>query len=202
MDWNFLFFFNSIFLGFGLALDAFSVSVANGIKESDMPRRKGFFIAAIFAAFQALMPLIGWFCVRTIATYFKAFEAAIPWIALILLCFIGGKMLVEGIQKGKCGCKDEESGDCACRTGIFLLLLQGIATSIDALSVGFTIAQYHWQMALVAALLIAVVTFLLCSFGVAIGKKFGNIVGNKADVLGGCILIVIGIEIFLTGLLG
>jgi len=197
MDLSFIFFFNSLLLGVGLAMDAFSVSIANGLKEPCMRLKKVFSIAGIFAFFQALMPLIGWFCVKTVAQYFKAFEKAIPWIALVLLCFIGGKMLIEGILKEDC----EKDGTCPKQTGILLLLLQGIATSIDALSVGFTISEYNGLMALIAAALIAAVTFFICTVGVIIGKKFGDIVGNKADILGGCILIVIGIEIFLTGIL-
>ena len=78
-------------------------------------------------------------------------------------------------------------------------MIQGIATSIDALSVGFTIAEYGWFMAFAAALIIAVVTFVICIGGLVIGKKFGTKLSNKAQILGGVILIVIGIEIFITG---
>ena len=152
MEWNFVFFFNSLLLGIGLAMDAFSVSLANGLNESNMRLRRMALMAGVFSVFQGLMPLIGWVCVHTVVQYFSAFETLIPWIALILLCFIGGKMLLEGIRGGEEG----EEGPAA--AGIGLLLVQGVATSIDALSVGFTIAEYDLPMALVAALLIAAVT--------------------------------------------
>ena len=97
MEWSILFFLNSALLGAGLAMDAFSVSLANGLNESDMRRRRVCAIAGTFAFFQALMPMIGWVCVHTLVQYFNAFEKFIPWIALILLLFIGGKMLIDGI---------------------------------------------------------------------------------------------------------
>ena len=87
MEWNVLFFFNSVLLGVGLAMDAFSVSLANGLNEPGMKKNKMCGVAGVFAVFQALMPMIGWICVHTILQYFKAFEILIPWIALILLAF-------------------------------------------------------------------------------------------------------------------
>ena len=98
MEWNVLFFLNSALLGVGLAMDAFSVSLANGLNEPHMKKNKSCGIAGVFAFFQALMPMTGWICVHTIVEYFHAFEKFIPWIALILLAFIGGKMVVEGIR--------------------------------------------------------------------------------------------------------
>lgn len=193
MEWGFIFFFNSVLLGIGLAMDAFSVSLANGLNEPEMKKGKMCGIAGVFAGFQALMPMIGWLCVHTIAGYFKAFEKLIPWFALILLVFIGGKMLYEGVCK-----KDSEENPPG--VGIAALLVQGVATSIDALSVGFTIAGYDWTMALSAALIIAAVTFIICMAGLIIGKKFGTKLSDKAQVLGGSILIVIGLEIFIRGL--
>lgn len=191
MEWNLLFFFNSILLGAGLSMDAFSVSLANGLHEPKMSGKKMSGIAGVFAFFQALMPIIGWVCVHTAARYFAAFEKMIPWIALLLLLFIGGKMVIEG-RKDK-----EEVPDA--QVGPGELLIQGIATSIDALSVGFTIAAYTPVMALTSALIIAAVTFLICFAGLAVGKKFGTSLSNKAAILGGSILIIIGIEIFVTG---
>lgn len=189
--WNFRFFFNSILFGIGLAMDAFSVSLANGLHEPYMRNKKMIGIAGVFAFFQALMPMIGWVCVRTVVQYFKTFEKFIPWIALFLLLYIGGSMLLEGI-KGE----DEEE---AHRIGKRALLVQGIATSIDALSVGFTIADYGFLMALVCAAIIAVVTFFICMGGLQIGKTVGTKLSNKAAILGGCILIFIGLEIFIMG---
>ena len=100
------------------------------------------------------MPMIGWVCVHTIVEVFGAFEGLIPWIALILLGFIGGKMLYEGI-------KGEETEECVA-VGVKALLVQGVATSIDALSVGFTISDYNWAEALLACGIIGVLTFFIC----------------------------------------
>ena len=191
MELNFVFFFNSILLGVGLAMDAFSVSLANGLNEPCMKRGKMCGVAGMFAFFQALMPLIGWVCIHTIVQYFRFFETMIPWIALILLCYIGGKMLLEGIQE-KDPCKENPA------LGFYALVVQGIATSIDALSVGFTIAEYNLLMALAAAGIIAAVTFAICMGGLYIGKKAGTKMAGKAGILGGVILIAIGLEIFIT----
>ena len=194
MEWSILFFFNSVLLGIGLAMDAFSVSLANGLNEPTMKKSKMFCIAGVFALFQALMPMLGWICVHTVLQYFKVFENFIPWIALVLLAFIGGKMLFEGIRNDS---DNEENTS----VGITALLVQAIATSIDALSVGFTIAEYNAVMATVCAAIIAVVTFFICMAGLAIGKKVGTKFSNKAAILGGSILILIGLEIFITGIL-
>ena len=193
MEWNVLFFLNSVLLGVGLAMDAFSVSVADGLNEPGMKRNKMCGIAGVFAFFQALMPMIGWICVHTVLQYFKAFEKFIPWIALILLLFIGGKMLLEGLR-------NEEEEEEQTKVGLVTLLVQGIATSIDALSVGFTIAQYGLVMAIVCAMIIAVVTFIISMTGLVIGKKFGAKFSNKAVIFGGVILILIGLEIFIKGI--
>lgn len=191
MEWNGLFFFNSALLGVGLAMDAFSVSLANGLQEPGMTKKKMCGIAVVFAGFQALMPMVGWICVHTIVQHFKEFQTYVPWIALILLLFIGGKMLLEGIRKKE----TQESR----KLGIGALLVQGIATSIDALSVGFTISEYGFTMAVVCALIIAMVTFVICMAGVVLGKKFGTGLSDQATIIGGVILIAIGIEIFITG---
>lgn len=196
MEWNLIFFANSALLGVGLAMDAFSVSLANGLSEPRMGRTRMSGIAGVFAFFQFLMPMLGWVCVHTVLEYFAAFEQFIPWIALVLLCYIGGKMLIEGIRA--------KGGEDAQHAAVSLggLLVQGVATSIDALSVGFTIAEYPLLMALVSALVIALVTFVICFTGLGIGKKAGTHLSGKASILGGGILIAIGIEIFLSGILG
>ena len=193
MELGFQFFFTNILLGVGLAMDAFSVSLANGLNEPDMAKRRMFLIAGVFAAFQAIMPLTGWICVHTIVQYFGMFEKFIPWIALCLLGFIGGKMLIEGLKN------DCECGECR-GVSFWALVVQGIATSIDALSVGFTIAEYGFWQALLAVGLIAAVTYGICYAGLAIGRKAGTKLAGKAGILGGVILIVIGIEIFVTSL--
>lgn len=221
---SFLFICNSILLGAALAMDAFSVSLANGLEDPGMRPGRVCGIAGVFAAFQIAMPLIGWVCIYTIAEYFDAFRAWIPWIALALLAFLGGKMLVEGIRDLK---RDAVLKDARQATGtvnkadttadseaaapdvtgkksggkltVAALLLQGVATSIDALSVGFTIADYTFPLALLSAAIIGAVTFLLCFLGVHIGKRFGTHLAGRATIVGGLILIGIGIEIFVKG---
>lgn len=192
---GFVFFLNAAGFGAGLAMDAFSVSMANGLNEPKMRPQKAAGIAAIFALFQTLMPLIGWFCVHTVATAFAAFSVAVPWIAFALLLWIGGKMIFEGVKGGNG--KEEKPA-----VGLAALLLQGVATSIDALSVGFTIAEFSLVEALVEAGVIGVVTFAFCFAGVYLGKKFGTRLAGKASVLGGIILLIIGTEILLSSLLG
>lgn len=182
-----LFIFNSLLLGVGLAMDAFSVSIANGLAEPRMRRRKSLLIAGTYSFFQFIMPLIGWFLVTTLIGWFRVAEKFIPYIALGLLLFIGIKMIVECLRGGE----EEETR----RLTIPILLLQGVATSIDALSVGFTIAEYPFSSALSASLIIGAVTFIICLFGLWIGRRFGRIF-RHAEVVGGIILIVIGIEIF------
>jgi len=193
MELGMNFFITNILLGVGLAMDAFSVSLANGLHEPRMKPRKAVGIALIFAVFQALMPMIGWVCIHTIVQYFRAFETLIPWIALALLAWIGGKMVKEGM----CECKEGQTCPIP-EVTLSALLVQGVATSIDALSVGFTIADYDLGAALLAAFLIAVVTFGICLFGVELGKKVGTKLSGKAGILGGVILILIGLEIFIT----
>ncbi len=182
----------SIFIGLGLAMDAFSVSLANGLAEPKMKLAKLLGIAATFAFFQGAMPMIGWVCVHTVVQHFKSFEKFIPWIALVLLVYIGVSLIRESVY-----CKDEQG--CCTKLTLGALLVQGVATSIDALSVGFTIAEYGLLEALVSVLIITVVTFAVCTAGLFIGRKFGTHLAGKAGIFGGVILILIGLEIFVTG---
>ena len=228
---------NSIALGVGLAMDAFSVCIANGLKEPHMSRGRHLKMAGIYAFFQFAMPMIGWTCVHFIAEKFRAFQKFIPWIALILLLWIGGSILIEGIRKIHTGKQDpadkthsgipsetvdtadlnrivptevsqadaKERAGAAGTTGrederisTPTLLIQGVATSIDALSVGFTIAHLNIGSAALSCLIIAFVTFLICVSGVKLGKIFGDRLDKFADILGGVILIAIGLEIFIS----
>ena len=179
---DFLFVFNSILLGVGLAMDAFSVSIVNGLNEPDMSRGRICGIAGTYAGFQFLMPMIGWFCVHSIAEKFQAFQKYIPWIALALLVYIGGGMLLEGIKSRKEPV--EERKGTGVRLALSTLLLQGVATSIDALSVGFTIAEYPGSLAFICSLIIAVVTFAICLCGLLFGRRRDfdrHRCGNRAD---------------------
>ncbi len=186
----------NILLGAGLAMDAFSVSIANGISDPDGAKRKTFLIAFTFGGFQFLMPLLGWTGVNFVAHAFSAFVPAIPWIALFLLSYIGIKMIIDSI-------KDSADEDSPVNTGLTMgvLLIQGVATSIDALSTGFAIASYDLKKAFFASLIIGLVTFIICIFGVRLGKKFGLILARRASIVGGLILIFIGLEIFVKSFL-
>lgn len=195
MEWNLIFFVNSVLLSVGLAMDAFSVSIANALNESQMKKSRMCFIAGVYAFFQFAMPMIGWICVHTIVEYFSIFERFVPWIALALLLWIGGKMIWEALHPEA----EEEAEEAVTKLTFSTLLIQGVATSIDALSVGFTIADYGLLMALIASLIIAVVTFAICMTGLLIGKKAGEKLGSKATLVGGIILVGIGIEIFVKG---
>ncbi len=194
MTWNFMFFINSILFGAGLAMDAFSVSLANGLAEPRMRKRRMSLIAGTFAFFQGLMPMLGWVCVHLFVKFFSSFQVFIPWIALALLLYIGIKMIAEATH-------GEEDSDNKSKLGFSALIIQGVATSIDALSVGLTTAEYNFIMALVSALIISAVTFVICFAGLALGKKFGTKLAGKATIFGGVILIMIGIEIFVTGII-
>jgi len=200
MDLNFGFFIVNSLLGVGLAMDAFSVSVANGLNEPCMKKGKMLGIAGMFAFFQTLMPMIGWFFVYIAKEAFESFNKFIPWIALILLCYIGGKMIWDSL---KC----EENTECEKGgLGFIALVTQGIGTSIDALSVGFTFNNpdnsYTFLPALIASLLIGVLTFFICFGGIIIGKTVGSRLCGKAGIFGGVVLIAIGLEIFISGLIG
>ena len=191
MDLSFSFFCKSALLGIGLAMDAFSVSLANGLNEAGMRLRRMCGIAGIFAFFQFAMPMIGWGLVSSVARHFSAFEKYIPWIALLLLGYIGAMMLYEGIKS------DDGEGETGA-LGFGGLILQGIATSIDALSVGFTIAEHNLPEAIVACAVIGSLTFFICLAGIELGRRAGTRLSGRAGILGGSILILIGLEIFIT----
>ena len=188
------FLMNSILLGIGLAADAFSVSVVNGLNEPQLHPFKAAKIAFVFAFFQALMPLTGWMLTNYMLQYFTALQKLIPFISFILLSFLGSKLILESLKN---------ENICNTSTGIngLGLIVQGLATSLDALTIGFTIAEYSPEHALLCSLIIAAVTFILCHIGVMIGKTVGCKLSGKAEILGGIILISIGVEIFIKSLI-
>lgn len=190
----FLFILNAVGFGVGLAMDAFSVSLANGLNEPEMKKNRMALIAGTFSFYQIAMPLLGWLLVRKAAEAFEGFRSFVPWIALILLLLIGGKMLIEGIR-------DRGETEERPAVGFAGLMMQGIATSIDALSVGFTITEYSAIEAITEALIIGAVTFTICIAGLVLGKRFGTKLAGKASILGGGILVLIGIEIFIKGMI-
>ena len=213
----------SLGLGVGLAMDACAVSMTNGLNEPQMKFGKAALVAAMFGFFQALMPMIGWICVSLVATSFTKFAAWVPYIALVLLVIIGGKMLYDGIKDIRQENKAKQDGQnvekvensalavdnakqTVRRLTFGVLIVQAIATSIDALSTGFSLAKIagdnpsaDWWKALLSAGIIAIVTFAISLGAVYLGNKFGTKLGNKAQILGGAILIAIGLEIFITG---
>jgi putative Mn2+ efflux pump MntP len=193
-EMNLFFVVNSILLGVGLAMDAFSVSLANGLNDPGMNKGRMSLIAGTFAGFQFLMPMLGWICVHSIVKVFEACETYIPWIAFFLLLLIGINMIKDGMYG-----EGEESNVKTLSLGI--LMMQGVATSIDALSVGFTIAGYAAAEAFICSLIIAAVTFVICVAGLILGRRFGILLAGRAQIFGGALLIAIGLEILLSKLL-
>ncbi|MCD8077521.1 MAG: manganese efflux pump MntP family protein [Lachnospiraceae bacterium] len=192
MNESSLFLFNSFLLGTGLAMDAFSVSLADGLHEPRMERRKVLFIAGLFAGFQFLMPLTGWACLHTILETYRVFAIWIPRIAPFLLLCLGADMIHE---KNSCEVLSPP------RTDLRRLLTQGTATSVDALSAGFTLADCELPAALTCCLIIAAVTFLLCLGGLQLGRRFGTKLSGRASLLGGAILVFLGVRLFLETIL-
>lgn len=189
-----VFIINNVLLGVGLAMDAFSVSIANGLRDAKMPMRRMCTIAGTFGIFHAVMPMVGWLVVHEAVKYMQALSPFIPWVALCLLLYIGGGMIISTLKPGD---KDKDE---ACRPlGFASLMTQGVATSIDVLSVGFSTAHLGFGMALLSAAIISLVTFAFCIIGLAGARRVGPLLAGKAELWGGIILIVIGIEIWVTG---
>lgn len=179
-----------IFLALGLSMDATAVSVSNSMCYPDLSKKKTLLSCGLFGLFQGLMPVIGFYSGRLLG---KTIMAIDHWIALILLCFIGGKMLFEGIRDMKKGLEcDTSSPDFTFKS----MLVQSIATSIDALAVGISLAALSVNI-YGAALLIAVITFACSLTGSFLGKKFGALLGDWAEIAGGVILVGIGAKIFI-----
>ena len=195
-------FITSALLGAGLAMDAFSVSVANGLADRGMRIGRMLAIAGTFAGFQFAMPMIGWVVVKRAAEAFEWFSPLIPWIALVLLLFIGGGLLKDGIREMRAGSSQEPdvtTDGGAANLSFAALMMQGVATSIDALSVGFTTAAYNRMQALASSVIIGIVTLVICLAGLRIGRKLGELLSGRASILGGVILIGIGLEIWIRG---
>ena len=182
-------------------MDAFSVSLADGLSERNLNAGRVLLIAGVFAGFQFLMPLTGWLLVHTAEERFASLQKFIPWIALLLLLYIGGKMLAEGIRTRREMAADAPAVAEGSKTVLTAgeILVQGIATSIDALSVGFTIASYTAAAAFGSSAIIGIVTLFICIAGLIIGRQIGTRLSGSASILGGVILIGIGIEIWVSG---
>lgn len=198
---TFIWIVTAIGLGAGLAMDACAASMSNGLSEPYMKRKKSFLIAGLFGFFQILMPILGYLTITLLSStlgdsFSKVFGYFMPWIALILLLFLGIKTIVEGVQEGK---ENETIESKKVKNITFgYLLLQAVATSIDALSVGIIYGNVKPLEAYLTFAIVGLVTFGICIAAVYIGKKFGTLFANKATIAGGIILIGIGLEIFFT----
>lgn len=181
---NILFFINSCLLGFGVAIDAFVVATANGISEKNLSKQKAFFIAVLFGFFQGFMPYIGYLAGSVI---FGKIIGFIPYLSLVILSFLGVRTLLSNTETS-----------INSKLTYKIIFMQAIATSIDALSVGFTLLEYTKSTTFICVLIISVITFLLCLIGIYIGKKFGSKFNKYASIISGIILILIGIEIFFS----
>ena len=179
-----------VLIGVGLAMDAFAVSICKGLAMRKMNYRQAIIIAGFFGVFQALMPALGYLLGTTFANKIAIID---HWIAFILLALIGLNMIKESRETDECETCQDESLD------LKELLMMGIATSIDALAVGITFAFLKVEI-LQATLIIGITTFVLSLIGVVIGNMFGSRFKSKAELTGGCILILIGLKILLEHL--
>lgn len=181
-------------MALGLSMDAFAVSISNAMCYSDLSRRQTLAASASFGVFQGVMPIIGYFAGRLLHEWIEAVD---HWVALALLGFIGGKMLVEGIRDMR---RKAEVCETKQRYSVKGMLLQAVATSIDALAVGISLATLSTGI-LAPAAFIAGITFIVCLIGAELGRQFGKLLGDWAQVIGGLILIGIGLKIFIEHML-
>ncbi len=182
-------FLSIIIIAIGLSIDSFAVSVSNGFSKHKLKLEQNLLIALSFTTFQALMPLLGWLLGKSFADNIKAAD---HWIAFILLSFIGAKMIYESFQKDK-------NVNSSKSLNILTVIVQSVATSIDALIIGISFAFIKVNIT-VSIIIIAVVTFIFSVSGFFIGKKFGKKYSKKAEIIGGIILILIGIKILIEHL--
>lgn len=188
-------------IGVSLAMDAFAVSITNGMCYGDLNKRKGLTIPLTFGIFQAAMPLAGFFLGTLFIGYIDAFD---HYVAFGLLLIIGGKMVLDGIKE----LRSEENEFKPKKFSYPEVLLQGVATSIDALAVGISMLSMTGITKLNVFAFVGVIgveTFLISLVGLIIGKKIGKLFANKvcfAEILGGLVLIGIGLKILIEGIIG
>lgn len=183
---------NSFILGLGLAMDAFSICVANTMDNKYNKNVKTVIMPLIFAFFQFLMPLIGYLFVNVLSDNIAIINNCIHIISFLVLSYIGIKMIYESIVNKKNNINDSQDN-----SSFKLILVQGLVTSIDALSAGFAFSSYNIQSAIIASVVIGIVTFIMCVIGANIGRKVGTILTDNAKIYGGIILILIGLRIYL-----
>lgn len=186
--------FELFLIAVGLSMDAFAVSVGNGLSMKKNNPKAALAIAFSFGLFQALMPTAGYFLGSAFEDVIKEFD---HYIALIFLGFIGGKMIYDGIKELRAGKKGEKTEEKAFKLSFGILIIQAIATSIDALIVGVSFAALPDVNILAAVALIGITTFTLSIIGVFFGKKFGQLIGSRAEIFGGIILVAIGLKVFI-----
>lgn len=187
-----------LLLAIALAMDAFAVSICKGLSSRENYIKTGLVCGGWFGAFQMLMPFLGWLLASVVAGYVESFSA---YIAFVLLTFLGVKMIVEAIKEGnECPCCEEDNGKNASLSPRVMLGF-AIATSIDAMAAGVTLAVSGEKRVALALALIGVVTFLFCFVGAAAGAKAGEKWRSKAEIFGGIILIGLGIKVLLEHLI-
>ena len=192
-------FFEIFSIGVGLSMDAVSVAVCKGLQMKRIRWGQTLIIALFFGGFQALMPLIGWLLGKQFEQYIIAID---HWVAFILLLLIGGKMILDAIKEGRespCPCEAEQQREASPHLAIGQLTLMAIATSIDALAIGITLAFLQVNIWLAIAT-IGITTFVLSIVGVLIGNVFGTKYQTKAAIAGGAVLILIGSKILIEHL--
>jgi len=187
----------AVLLGIGLAMDAFGISITHGFKDPQISRGRTLATASTFGIFQGVMPLIGWgivFGFSSIKSFSYIFSQIVPPLAFVILAYLGIKMIINCVKN-----KEEEMIKVSTKSFFIVLLAEGIATSIDALSSGLAMNDYSFAEAGVSALIIALITFTFSLVGVYLGKKVGDKAGSKAEMIGGIILIIVGTFILIKG---
>ena len=177
-----------LLLGVGLAMDAFAVSICKGLAMRKVNKKQAVVIALFFGGFQAIMPIVGWFLCKGFQKYIEAFD---HWIAFALLAFIGMKMIIETLSEKEEDVVVEKMDP---PLDMKEMLMLAIATSIDALAVGISLAALDRPI-VESATIIGVVTFIISIVGVYIGNFFGNRYKKRAELAGGIILVLIGVKI-------
>ena len=183
-----------LLIAVGLSMDAFAVSIGNGLSMKKSSPKAALAIAFSFGLFQALMPTAGFFLGSAFEDIIKNFD---HYIALIFLGFIGGKMIYDGIKELRAKKRGEEEEEKPFKLSFGALMIQAVATSIDALIVGVSFAALPDVNIWAAVVLIGLTTFTISLVGVFFGKKFGQLLGSKAEIFGGIILVGIGLKVFI-----
>lgn len=178
----------------GLSMDAFAVSIGNGLSMKKNQPKAALAIAFSFGLFQALMPTLGYFLGTAFEQIIREFD---HYIALVFLGFIGGKMIYDGIKELRAKKKGEETEEKGFKLSFGALMIQAVATSIDALIIGVSFAALPNVNIWEAVSLIGITTFAISLIGVFFGKKFGQLLGSRAEIFGGIILVGIGLKVFI-----